>query len=161
MNKRIVVYSIMLALTSFITWAGGNNDVIAQGQISDVDVLSLLSQRSGLPDTQLKALLSSCDADQQSMYFCAYRDLVRAELKLDQAIAGKKISTPACATELDKNKLKWLEHRNLSCEKSAKAEWNGGSMEPTAKLLCMASETERATQVTERETPCTLLKSSR
>jgi hypothetical protein len=38
------------------------------------EVLAEMSRRSAVPEAELKERLTSCDADQQSVYFCAFRE---------------------------------------------------------------------------------------
>ena len=54
-------------------------------------VVAQLTQRSGLPEATLQGLLSHCHVSQQTMYFCAWRDLLSADAKLDERAfhAGK------------------------------------------------------------------------
>lgn len=133
--------------SSLIAWA----DVQTQS-VADAEVLATLASRSGLPIDNLKMLLANCDASQQSMYFCAYRDLVREELSLDQVIAVSKDA--ACKNNLQQDKLAWTSSRDVACKESAAEEFGGGSMGPTAQLTCMAAETQRVRGELEAKPRC-------
>ena len=106
------------------------------------DVAQQLTQRSGLPEATLQGLLSHCHASQQAMYFCAWRDLLSADAKLDERSlhAGKAGPHPVLpnATGL----ADWRKQRDKSCATSAAADYAGGSMEATARLLCIKAATE-------------------
>lgn len=104
-------------------------------------VLLELSHRSGLPEDELNKLLANCDMDQQSMYFCAWRDQVIADRTLKRAMTNKEDKIPACKAAIESKIASWEQSRDKSCEKSAKKEWGNGSMKPTAQIKCVASET--------------------
>jgi len=109
-------------------------------------VLAEFSQRSGLSEEELNGWLADCDSSQQSMYFCAYRDVVAAERAFRRALTEKAQRLPKCKTSLESKAASWIQARDRSCEKSAKQDYGGGSMEPTAKLICMSSSTESMTK---------------
>ncbi|QVN12462.1 hypothetical protein JYG37_04520 [Burkholderia sp. LAS2] len=50
-----------------------------------------IAARSGLPASEVNALLSDCDSSQTSMNFCAWRDQIVAEREL-QRIVDKQVS---------------------------------------------------------------------
>lgn len=124
------------------------------------EVFKELARRSTLPDADLRALLANCDATQQSMYFCAWRDLIAADRRLNQAVAEQVKLRPNCKLYFEAKTARWSRARDQDCEKSAKAEWTNGSMEPTAKLLCMAAQTEDITKRVQRLHGCGKGKSS-
>ncbi|MGJ7527260.1 lysozyme inhibitor LprI family protein [Variovorax sp. GB1P17] len=118
------------------------------------EVLSALSRRSQLPEEELRRLTADCAADQQSMYFCAYRDVVAAELKLDRVMADKARERPGCKGAIDAKVERWKVARDRTCAKSAAREWGGGSMEPTARNICLAESTGRMVRQVQRLNSC-------
>lgn len=126
---------------------------------SDAEVLDALAQRSKLAPDVLRDFLSHCDDDQQSMYFCAYRDVVANELLLNRVLAAKQKALPECSSQIADEILRWQAARNESCVKSAQDEYGGGSMEPTARNICMAAETERFTKALHGLSSCQALAS--
>ena len=111
-------------------------------QAEPSDAVQQLTQRSGLPEATLQRLLSHCHACQQAMYFCAWRDLLSADARLDKRalLAGKADPHPVRpnATSL----ADWRRQRDKSCATSVAADYAGGSMEATARQLCMKAATE-------------------
>ena len=117
-------------------------------------VLGELSQRSGLPDIELSNLLADCNANQQSMYFCAWRDQIAADRAFGRILADKQQKMPQCKTSIESKVASWTRSRDQSCDKSATKEWGGGSMKPTAQALCVTAETVRMTKRLERMNGC-------
>lgn len=111
-----------------------------------VEIFNELARRSALPEADLNALLANCDATQQSMYFCAWRDQIAADRRLNQAVADQVKLRPHCKPYFEARTASWSRARDQFCEKSAKADWTDGSMEPTAKLLCMTAQTDQMTK---------------
>jgi uncharacterized protein YecT (DUF1311 family) len=107
------------------------------------EVLAELSRRSALSSEMLRPMLSHCDADQQSMYFCAYRDSVAADLTLQRVVAEKVRRAPGCKAPLEIEIAGWERSREKGCAKSAAEDYAGGSMEPTARAACAAMTTNR------------------
>ena len=89
-----------------------------------------ISARSGLPASEVSALLANCDSNQTSMNFCAWRDQIVAERELQQVIEQRKRERPEQKAPLDARIAKWKKARDASCEKSARTEWGDGSMRP-------------------------------
>jgi hypothetical protein len=118
------------------------------------EVMSALSERSQLPEEELRRLTADCAADQQSMYFCAYRDLVSAELVLRRIVAEKQHRFPACQAGTEARVARWKQKRDNSCAQSAAREWGGGSMEPTARNTCLAYSTGRMAEQMQRMNAC-------
>jgi uncharacterized protein YecT (DUF1311 family) len=131
----------MLAGAMSVTYAASTNYTPAQEE-----VLKELSKRSGLPESDLQAILSDCQADQQSMYFCAYRDLVAADIELKHAVIEKEKAFPSCKSSIDAKIAKWERARDLGCEKSANKQYGEGSLKPTAEAMCSTFETEKMTK---------------
>lgn len=99
--------------------------------------LQELSIRSGLSRDQLQEFISNCDANQMSMYFCAWNDEIASEQKLKQRLTDKLQNHPACQAKVTKLAKQWLAKENKRCEKSSKEEWSNGSMQPTAHVTCL------------------------
>lgn len=140
---------LLLAIASVICFSA-----CADG---DDSVLTELSRRSGLPASQLEIFLADCDANQQSMYFCAYRDLVRSELGLKDVIETKKRSLNSCASAVEQRASERIQKRNSDCEQSAKNEWGGGSMEATARAICMVKQTDQIADQLKKTERCSSL----
>jgi hypothetical protein len=118
------------------------------------DVVSELSRRSGLPESDLETLLADCNANQRSIYFCAYRDLVAADMTFKRALAAKEQSLPACKSAIDGKAARWERLRDNRCEQGATKEFGDGSMKPTAQALCAAAETHRMTKRVKKISGC-------
>ena len=121
-----------------------------------VATLGELSQRSGLPEVDLNSLLADCSANQQSMYFCAWRDQIAADRALRRVLADKEQKMPKCKPSLESKIVTWGQRRDLSCDMSEKKQWGEGSMRPTAKAICIATETTRMTKRLENMRGCNL-----
>lgn len=116
---------------------------------ADFDAAAELAQRSKLPASEVAALLATCEsssATQMSLNFCAWRDLVVAEHELQQVVDDRNTQTPRCAAALEKKLSAWKKKRDAGCEKSAKLDYEGGSMLPTAIAMCQTAETQRMTK---------------
>jgi len=110
---------------------------------SAADPIGEIAQRSGLPASEVAAALSACDDNQTNMNFCAWRDQLVAEQKLEDAVKARAGSSTSCNTTLQRKIAAWKKHRDASCLKSASRKWGGGSMLPTAVAMCKSAETER------------------
>jgi uncharacterized protein YecT (DUF1311 family) len=88
------------------------------------------------------------------MYFCAYRDLVSAELTLQRIVTEKERQFPVCQAGTDAKVRRWKLKRDNTCAQSAAREWGGGSMEPTARNICLAYSTERMAEQMRRMNAC-------
>jgi uncharacterized protein YecT (DUF1311 family) len=117
-------------------------------------VVSELSERSKIPETELNGLLADCNASQQSMYFCAWRDQISADRAFKQALEDKEQAHPECKAALETKVAKWEQLRDRSCDRSAKKQYGEGSMAPTAKLLCVTAETTRKAKLLGRSKGC-------
>nr|WP_085480749.1 lysozyme inhibitor LprI family protein [Paraburkholderia susongensis] len=125
--------SLLLALTLVST------SVLA----SAPDPVDEIAHRSGLPASEVSAALSNCDDNQTNMNFCAWRDQIVAEQKLERVVDATAGSSAACKSTLEKRIAAWRKRRDANCSKSAAREWGGGSMLPTAVAMCKTAETER------------------
>lgn len=105
------------------------------------DVLSEVSRRSAVPETELTERLNHCDADQLNTYFCAFRDFVAADLLLERTTAEQVRLHPECKESIERTTHALREARDSGCAKSAADEYGGGSMEQTAQVICGASAT--------------------
>jgi uncharacterized protein YecT (DUF1311 family) len=115
---------------------------IAVAYAADFDVVNELAKRSGLPVTRLDSLLANCDANQTSMYFCAWRDLIAADHNLETASDQRASSSPACKKAVDRRLHGWTKKRDAICAKTAEEEYGGGSLEQTAQTQCAVSTTQ-------------------
>jgi hypothetical protein len=114
--------------------------VPAHSQPAAAPVMQELARRSGLGEPELTLMLDRCEATQQNMYFCAWRDLIAVELDLDRLIGSAERQKPSCAI-VQSDLTRWKQRRDHACETAARREWGEGSMSPTAQLLCEADAT--------------------
>lgn len=105
-----------------------------------------IAARSGLPASEVNALLADCDSNQTSMNFCAWRDQIVAERELQQVVEQQESDHPERKATLDARIAKWKKARDASCEKSARKEWDGGSMLPAARAICATAATKKMTK---------------
>ncbi|CAG9255727.1 lysozyme inhibitor LprI family protein [Paraburkholderia caribensis] len=108
-----------------------------------VNPIDEIAGRSGLPASEVAALVANCDASQTSMNFCAWRDQVVAEQNLHLAVSRKEADSPACKARLEEQVSKWTSQRDSACKRQSEREWGKGSMRQTAQTICMSKETER------------------
>ncbi|KVW21478.1 hypothetical protein WK94_16775 [Burkholderia ubonensis] len=105
-----------------------------------------ISARSGLPASEVSALLADCDSNQTSMNFCAWRDQIVAERELQQVVDKQISEHPDRKAALEARIAKWKRARDASCEKSARKEWGEGSMRPAAQAICATASTKKMTK---------------
>ncbi|OMG72261.1 lysozyme inhibitor LprI family protein [Burkholderia ubonensis] len=105
-----------------------------------------ISARSGLPASEVSALLADCESNQTSMNFCAWRDQIVAELELQQVVDQQVSEHPERKATLEAKIAKWKKARDASCEKSARKEWGEGSMRPAAQAICATASTKKMTK---------------
>ncbi|WP_179403149.1 lysozyme inhibitor LprI family protein [Burkholderia guangdongensis] len=105
-----------------------------------------ISARSGLPASEVDALLSDCDANQTSMNFCAWRDQLVAERELQQVVDRQSSEHPERKAALDAKMAKWRKARDASCQRAARKEWGNGSMRPAAQAVCATAATKKMTK---------------
>ncbi|NTX29948.1 DUF1311 domain-containing protein [Burkholderia pyrrocinia] len=105
-----------------------------------------IAARSGLPASEVNALLSDCDSNQTSMNFCAWRDQLVAEQELQQVVDKQVNERPQRKKALDARIAKWKKARDTSCEKSACNAWGDGSMRPAAQAICATAATKEMTK---------------
>jgi uncharacterized protein YecT (DUF1311 family) len=148
---RCILFTLLCSFSALAASPSIASKPLAQEQSS---VRGELSQRSGLPAAELNNLLANCDANQQSMYFCAWRDQIAAEQEFGRILAEKEEKSPQCKEVLARKAEAWLRSRNRSCEKSATQEWGTGSMKPTAQALCAAVATKKMTAQLESHNFC-------
>jgi uncharacterized protein YecT (DUF1311 family) len=124
---------------------------------ADFDPVAELAQRSKLPATEVASLLATCEstnATQMSINFCAWRDLLAAEHQLQQVVDSRSTQAPKCADMLARKLSTWKKKRDAGCEKSAKLDYEGGSMLPTAIAMCETAETQRMTKKIASRSAC-------
>ncbi|KVN94447.1 lysozyme inhibitor LprI family protein [Burkholderia ubonensis] len=105
-----------------------------------------ISARSGLPASEVSALLANCESNQTSMNFCAWRDQIVAERELQQVVDQQVSEHPERKAALEAKIAKWKKARDASCEKSARKEWGEGSMRPAAQAICVTASTKKMTK---------------
>ncbi|WP_126285369.1 lysozyme inhibitor LprI family protein [Burkholderia stagnalis] len=110
-----------------------------------------ISARSGLPASEVNALLADCDSNQTSMNFCAWRDQLVAERELQQVVDRQISEHPERKAALEAKVAKWKKARDASCEKSARKEWGDGSMRPAAQAICATAATTKMAKTLSRE----------
>jgi uncharacterized protein YecT (DUF1311 family) len=143
MKKRTLVAMFLCGLVMSAVAAGVER--LDAGTQETAAVLGELAQRSGLPEVELKRLLADCDASQQNMHFCAWRDQIAADRAFRRALTEKERRMPKCKIFLESKAASWIRFRDQSCDKSTK-KWEGGSIRPTQLAACIASETESMTK---------------
>jgi uncharacterized protein YecT (DUF1311 family) len=111
------------------------------------DPADVISRQSGLPASEVQGMLANCDANQTSLNFCAWRDRVVAEQKLQDVVEEKAAKFPGCKARLENKITSWKKRRDASCKNSAEAENGGGSIVPMEIAACEAAETDRMTKV--------------
>lgn len=119
----------------------------AQTQTQPPETLTeVLAQRSGLTSTEVASLLASCDANPTSMRFCAWRDQLVAERKLQQLIDERRTASPKCAAALAQKVAAWQKLRDQTCTRSAQDHWGNGSMLSAAVAMCETDRTKQMVQ---------------
>ncbi|KVK79092.1 lysozyme inhibitor LprI family protein [Burkholderia cepacia] len=114
--------------------------------VADQSPADEISARSGLPASEVTALLNNCDGSQTSMNFCAWRDQIVAERELQQVVDEQVAAHPERKGALDARITKWKKARDASCEKSSRREWGDGSMRPAAQAICATASTKKMTK---------------
>lgn len=147
-------FSICLWLAALGFWTSAHAQVPPETPSKAREALAELSRRSKLPEEELRRLTEDCAASQQSMYFCAWRDVVAADLALRRIVSKKGRQFPACKTEMDTGIGTWEAKRDKICHRRASRDWRGGSMEPTARNLCVAGSTSAMARQMERMNAC-------
>ncbi|MHB9839206.1 lysozyme inhibitor LprI family protein [Paraburkholderia terrae] len=127
--KSVILFAGVLACTSL--------------RAETVSPADEIASRSGLPASEVAALLENCDANQTSMNFCAWRDRLVAEQNLHLVVLRKEAESPACRVRLEKQVSKWTRQRDRVCGSQSRREWGDGSMRQAAQATCVTKETER------------------
>lgn len=120
--------------------------VVSGAAVADQSPADEISARSGLPASEVTALLNNCDGSQTSMNFCAWRDQIVAERELQQVVDKQVAEHLERKIGLEAKVAKWKKARDTSCEKSARKEWGDGSMRPAAQAICATAATKRMTK---------------
>jgi hypothetical protein len=122
----------------FIAACGSAQPIPPRSPVSADPVLSEVVRRSGLDERQVSALLADCNASQQSLYFCAYRDFVAADLTLERVASSKLQKLPECKSARPDAVASSRRSIDSQCEKSAIETYGGGSMVAMARATCAA-----------------------
>ncbi|PMS20877.1 hypothetical protein C0Z18_10130 [Trinickia dabaoshanensis] len=101
-----------------------------------------IAAHSGLPASEVNALLADCESNQTSMNFCAWRDRIVAERELQRVVDSRDSEHPDGKAVLDERIARWKKARDTACEQSARKEWGDGSMRPTAQTICVTAATK-------------------
>lgn len=117
-------------------------------------ILSELPRQSGLTETELNHVLADCNASQQAMYFCAWRDRIAVEREFQHALDEKKSELADCKQFLDSRAAIWKKSRDRSCIRSANKTFGESSMKPTPQAMCESVETSRMTNRLKRIADC-------
>ncbi|MGS0892698.1 lysozyme inhibitor LprI family protein [Burkholderia stagnalis] len=127
---------------------------VSAAAVADQTPADEISARSGLPASEVSALLSNCDGSQTSMNFCAWRDQLVAERELQQVVNKQVAEQPERREALEARIAKWKKARDSSCEQSARKEWGDGSMRPAAQAICATAATKKmTTRLARKQTP--------
>ena len=105
-----------------------------------------IAARSGLPASEVNALLRDCDSNQTSMNFCAWSDQIVAERELQRVVEKQVSDRPGRKKALDAQIAQWKRARDASCEKSTRNAWGDGSMRPAAQAVCATEATKEMTK---------------
>ena len=120
-----------------------------------------LVRRSGLPSADVHRLLANCNASQQSMTFCAWRDTIAAQSRLEHTLSERQPGAGPCFAAQRDALQRRLERRTSACARSAQREWGEGSMRETARLRCELGAIERASREARTIGVCTAATRSR
>lgn len=145
-----------VCLTPFSAVAVGADSAPIPTTEGEAAVQAELARQSGLPESHLAELLKDCDANQTSMNFCARRDYVVAEMKLDRAVADELRQHPRCREAVRKKLASWRKSRDEGCERMAAKEYGHASMRPMGLAMCLQVETEQLTTRVKRMNGCRL-----
>lgn len=151
--KYSLLASVIFCLSISSAVAGGVADASPETKENPA-LIKELSLRSGLAEPELNSLLENCDANQQSMYFCAWRNQISAEKMFSEVLGAKQSKIPGCKQYFHAQAKGWALARDKGCEQSATKQWGEGSMKPTAQMICAAAETYRMTKKLERMNDC-------
>ena len=134
--KWTVLICVVLCNSVLAVASNGNTPVTDK-------VTAELSRRTGIPEAELFSYLSDCDASQQSMNLCAFRDFVAADLALQDQVSAKIAKYPNCKTVLENKTARFEKDRDAGCEQSASKEYGNASMKPLAQAQCATFETKK------------------
>lgn len=137
----------MVLLLAWVSACASAAVVAEPAQTQPPETLTeVLAQRSGLTSTEVASLLASCDANPTSMRFCAWRDQLVAERKLQQLIDERRTASPKCAAALAQKVAAWQKLRDQTCTRSAQDHWGNGSMLSAAVAMCETDRTKQMVQ---------------
>lgn len=145
---------LLIALLAVAVVSGASAGAAAKYEPDSQEVLAALAKRSGLPEDELRGLLSRCEESQSAMNICAHRDVVVADLTLKHAVAAKVRQLPTCKESLEARIARWEAARDRGCKRGAVKDYGAGSLEPTAESMCLVHETVQMTKRVERQRDC-------
>jgi len=115
-----------------------------------------LSRRSELTEGQLRSQLKNCQTNRQSRYFCAFREVVAADLSLRFAVDAKIREAPTCEGPLSHAVADFQKSRMRLCNESAADLLSEASIEPIAQARCIAGSTNAMAEQVRRGARCDL-----
>ncbi len=103
------------------------------------DAFNTVQKISGISVRDLKGLLADCEntENQQSMYFCTWRDYEIERKKLHDLVVQKQKQFPKCALVLQNKVNNWEKPLYIKCKKKSIEDFGGGSFQSTAQMVCM------------------------
>ena len=122
--------------------------------LSPTDPAAELAKQSGLPLEEISRLLKDCDADQQSMNFCAWRDQTQAEDMIRLSVAHLQTKLPSYHDCISAKAAQTVQHIKRKCTTDAHRDYAGGSVETYQRTQCIASSEAAYARSLERMTSC-------
>ncbi|WP_152608037.1 lysozyme inhibitor LprI family protein [Burkholderia sp. A9] len=120
--------------------------LVSTNAFADPTPADEIAVHSGLPASEVNALLRDCNSNQTSMNFCAWRDQIVAERDLQRVVDKQVSDRPGRKKALDAQIAQWKRARDASCEKSTRNAWSNGSMRPAAQAICATAATKEMTK---------------
>lgn len=139
----------LVALLSGLAGAAAAADADSDAAAQEV------ARRSGLPAADVQRLLADCQASQQSLYFCAWRDTIVAQARLERTLAERQRAAGPCSAAQRDALQRRVKRGTAACERAARQEWGEGSLRDTARLHCEAGVVERAVRAARTVGVCT------
>lgn len=147
-------------MSSLLAGLAGAAGAVAADPDADAATQELV-RRSGLPSADVQRLLANCDASQQSMAFCAWRDTIAAQSRLEHTLSERQPGAGPCFAAQRDALQRRLARRTSACARSAQRDWGEGSMRETARLHCELGAIERASREARTVGVCTAASRSR
>jgi uncharacterized protein YecT (DUF1311 family) len=121
-------------------------------------VVSELSNRSNIPETELRELLSDCSKNQMSTNICMFYSFVDADLKLSVVLKRQaEAFGPSCRATLMRKQKLWELKRDQACNRHADDEAKCGAMRPMIFSSCRTAATETRTRLLAAAVRCAAL----